>query len=104
MRKRTYVILAILVLLGMFSLVILKSYSLEIVHAAVQNAVIQKAPSSFPEQKIREAFSRSYQNAISIQSKEEYIAELNAISHQLEKVQFLNEEEVEIILRKLSKE
>jgi len=103
MRKRTYIILALLLILGAAFLVVLRSYSLEIVHSVVLNAVIQRAPDSYPEYRIREAFQSSYQTAVESGRKEYYLEKLNALSHRLEKVQSLETDEVDRILEELSK-
>jgi hypothetical protein len=104
MSKRTYIILGILALLAVVSLLALKSYSLEIVHSVVMNAVIQKSPPDFSEKRIRQTFARSYADAVAKDRKSEYLDKLSALSHRLEKVQELEFEEVETILDNLVKE
>jgi hypothetical protein len=104
MSKRTYIILGVLALLGVISLLVLRSYSLEIVQSVVMNAVIQKAPADFSKERIRQTFARSYFAAVGEGRKSDYLEKLSALSHRLEKIQELETEEVETILENLSKE
>lgn len=86
---------------GLASLVALRHYSLEIVNAVVANAVVQKAPDGYPEAKIEEAFAEGLQRARNSGTKDRYLSRLERVSQRLEKVQWLESDEVDQLLEGL---
>jgi hypothetical protein len=102
MRRKAYLIVGILFVLGLVCLAILKAYSLEIVQVAVMEAVVQKAPDGYPESIIRATFSRSLAEAKKKQRRPAYMKKLLRIAHSIERLQYLDAREVDELLDRLS--
>jgi hypothetical protein len=90
--------MGIVVVLGIGALLILRSQAVEIVHAVVENAVIQKAPEGYPTDRIHEAFESSLRTAQREGTTQQYLEELKVLSHRIEKVQRLEKIEVDELI------
>ena len=98
MRKTTVIVAAGLILTLVVLLAVFRLYTLELIHTVVLNAVIQKAPREYPEQKIREGFARARDRATQRDQEKQYLAQLLTVSQRLEKVQQLSTHELEQLL------
>lgn len=98
--KRTVFVISVLVILGVLTRYSLKSHSLEMVHIVVVNAVAHKVPDNYPKSKVYNTFSTCLERA-ERENQDQYLQKLLTLSHQLEKVQYLEEREVDTILRDL---
>ena len=103
MRKRLLVILALVVVLGMAALLVLRRHAVEIVHAVVENAIIQKAPAEYPPETIRGAFTASLRAAQKNGTTRQYLERLEQISQRIEKVQRLDKSDVDELLDDLKR-
>ena len=101
MLRRLALLTAVLVVLAIVTRFTLKSYSLELVHIVVLNALTQKAPEDYPKQRILKRFSGCLEEVRASGSQEPYLQQLMTISHHLEKVQYLDASEVEHLLSEL---
>ena len=79
-KKSTIITLVILLLLFAGSLLLLGYYELDLVHAVVVNAVIQKAPEGYSEQRIEQAFAAARRRAVRENRREAYIVKIYALS------------------------
>lgn len=100
--SRTRKLLCALLLIGAAAgaslLIVLKVYAVELVHAVVENKVIQRLPEGYSQGVVRGAFRNRLVSTLSREQREIYLEDLKAASIQLEKVQFLEPHEVEEIL------
>ena len=103
MRKRLLIVMGIVVVLGIGALLILRSQALEIVHAVVENAVIQKAPEGYPADRIRDAFESSLRTAQRDGTTQQYLEKLKVLSHRIEKVQRLERAELDELITDLNR-
>ena len=94
--------MAAICFLGGVLLFLLKQYSTEMVHAVVQNAVIQKAPPGYSEEKIRQAFDRRLMHSRTSEEKDIYLRELKTLAQFLEKLQTLEEWQVDQIVDEIA--
>lgn len=103
MKRKGWV--AALGVLGLFllSVLVLRLYRLELVHHVVVNALIQKAPQGFPQDRIRHAFDAARDTSRRQSGEQRYLDYLLALSQQLEKVQHLSAQEVEAILEEVNR-
>ena len=99
--RRLVYLLTVVAVLGFLTRLSLKSYSLELVHIVVENAVAQKAPDNYPRSKIYEAFSACLEQVETKQVRDRYMQQLLKLSHSLEKVQSLEEREIDALLEDL---
>ncbi|UCF39128.1 MAG: hypothetical protein JSU96_09940 [Acidobacteriota bacterium] len=102
MRKKLYWLLGVLLVLAAGSLILMKLYSTELVHVVVVNAVVQKAPSGYPVEKVRRVFDESLIKAQNEGREEDYLEKLKVISQRLEKVQHMEAFEVDELLNELA--
>ena len=102
--KKIYILAAAIALLGIAALAVLKHYSNDIVHAVVVNAVIQKAPEDYPEAEIRTVFNQRFARAQGQSEVQEYMDLLKDLSHHLEKIQRLDEGEVDKVLERVAQD
>ena len=102
--KKIYILAAAIALLGIAALAVLKHYSNDIVHAVVVNAVIQKAPEDYPEAEIRTVFNQRFARAQGQGEVQEYMDLLKDLSHHLEKIQRLDEGEVDKVLERVAQD
>jgi len=100
-RRLVYTVLIVGVL-GLATLLILKSYSLEFAHIVVVNGVTQKAPDDYPRSKIQQVFSSCLEQVEESKNESRYLQQLLTLSHGLEKVQYLESEEVDSLLDNLA--
>lgn len=101
MRRRMLIGMALVVALGLAALIGLRHYSVEIVNAVVADAMVQKAPEGYPAQKIQKAFAQKLQQVEQSGAKDQYLVQLERMSQRLEKVQWLEADEVDQLLEGL---
>ena len=102
MLRRLALLTAVLAVLEIVTRFTLKSYSMELEHLVVLNALTQKAPDDYPKQRIFNHFSGCLEEVNANGSHELYMRQLMRISHRLEKVQYLDASEVEHLLAELA--
>jgi len=85
---------------GVLSLWFLKAHSLEIVHAVVVNALVQKAPEGYDQEKIKRVLNEALARAENQGARERYLEELQTVFHNLEKRQYLETEEMDRLMRR----
>ena len=94
---RSIALLSLLVVL-ISCFLLLRLYAVEMVHTVVVNALIQKAPPTYPSQAIHDAFDRACRAAAAADDSEAYLERLFEISQRLEKTQSLTQQEVSDLL------
>lgn len=102
MKRRTVVLIGVTLVAGIIGLAYLKTYSLQLIHAIVVNALIQKAPDGYEQARIETVFQRRLQEAV--KSKAEgnlYLQDLKKLFHRLEKRQRLEAGELDTILQSM---
>jgi hypothetical protein len=104
MNKTLVAAVSILLITGLLFLLVLKSYTVEIVHSVVVNALVQKAPEGYDQEKIRRVFNNALARAEKEDSKEIYLKEIQRVFHSLEKRQYLEPEEMDGLLAGFNKE
>ena len=92
--KVTRVVIILLLLLGLSSVLLLRSYRLELVEVAVLHALLERSPSDFSRQVILDAFDKANQKAKEEKRTSVYLDQLFRISQRLEKVQSVNSDQV----------
>ena len=97
MKKRTLVIIGLMLAFFAASVFFLRLYEVELIQAVVVNAMLQKAPPS-EEGRIRRAFAASRAQARREGQKEQYLSKLLQISQRLERTQSVNQQLIEEIL------
>ncbi len=97
---RSIALLSLLVV-AISCFLLLRLYTVEVIHAVVVHAVIQKAPPTYPSQAIHDAFDQACRAAAEADDSEAYLERLFEISQRLEKTQSLNEQEVSHLLREI---
>ncbi len=102
MNKKLLAAFAVVLLAGVLFLLVLKSYTVEIVHAVVVNAVVQKAPEGYDQAKIVKVFDDALARAEQGGSRDRYLVELQEVFRNLEKRQCLEPEEMDGLLAQLN--
>ena len=97
MKKRTLVIIGLMLAFFAASVFFLRLYEVDLVQALVVNAMVQKAPPS-EEERIRRAFAAARAHARREGQKEQYLSKLLQISQRLERTQSIDGKLVEEIL------
>ena len=92
---------AVILVLGIGLMLGLSKYKLPLIHTIVQNAVLQKAPASYPRARIRQAFEHNLRKARETDREELYLDRLLTASQRLEKVQSLESKQVDELLAEL---
>jgi hypothetical protein len=100
--RRLILVFVVVAVLGLLTRLVLKSYSLDLVHVVVMNAVAQKAPDDFPKSKVYDTFSECLEQVKESPTEDRYLQHLLTLSHHLEKVHYLEEKEVEELLKELT--
>jgi hypothetical protein len=98
MNKRLLLLVSAVLVTGLLLLMVLKSYTVEIVHAVVVNAVVQKAPEGYDQVKIRGVFDDALALADEGEYRDRYLGELQEVFHSMEKRQYLESEEMDRLL------
>ena len=98
MNKRLLLLVSAVLVTGLLLLMVLKSYTVEIVHAVVVNAVVQKAPEGYDQDKIRGVFDEALAQADKGEYRDRYLGELQEVFHSMEKRQYLEPEEMDRLL------
>ncbi len=98
MKKTTIVAAAVILVLGIGLILALNHYKLALIQVIVENAVVQKAPTSYPRAHIRQVFDENYRKARRMERQDLYLDRLLEVSQRLEKVQMLESEQVKEIL------
>jgi len=101
MKRTTIVAAAVILILGIGLILGLSRYKLVLIHSIVENAVVQKAPATYPQAQIRQAFDENYSKARRMQRQDQYLERLLEASQRLEKVQRLESSQVDTLLRDL---
>ncbi len=101
LRKRLAVVLAVGLLGAAAAFVYLRLHALEMIHAVVLNAVIQRLPDGYPLERVQEAFQARLQAADTPEERDLYLEQLKELSLQIEKVQYLDAGEVDDILSRI---
>ena len=101
MRTRTIVALAVTLAVGIAALVAFRAYKLRLIHVIVENAVIQKAPDHYPRDRIAAAFDNHLAEAERRDREDVYMDRLLSASQRLEKIQRLENEEMDRLLAEL---
>jgi len=104
MNKKLLVAFSTVMMTGLLFFSVLKSYTVEIVHAVVVNALVQKAPEGYDQGKIRGVFDDALARADKGDSRDRYLGELQEVFHSLEKRQYLEPVEIDGLLADLNKE
>lgn len=100
MSKKTLIVIGAMMAFMLAALLILRAYQLDLIHAVVVNAVIRKsAPAD--RRRIQEAFARSRSRAEAGRDESEYLNRLLEISQKLERIQTLDADRLEEILKSL---
>ena len=102
MSKKTIGIFISIVGIGAGALFFLDSYRVELIHSIVANAVIQKAPQEYPQNKIREVFDEALHESRRLGREEVHLARLLKLSQRLEKIQSLSAGQIEELLASLT--
>jgi hypothetical protein len=97
-------VLASLGILGMACLLLLNRYKTDMIHVTILNAVLQKAPRDYPEQRIRHRFTSVFEEARRSGNVEAYLKRLLALAQRLEKIQHLEAAEVDALLENLDRD
>ena len=98
MNKKLLVAFLVVVVCGLVSLLFLKIHTVEIVHAVVVNAVIQKAPEGYDKGRIRKVFDDALVKSEEGRYSDTYLDKLQKMFHSLEKRQYLENEEMDDLL------
>ena len=101
MKKSTLLIICLFFLMLVASVVMMRSYELDLVHGVVLNTLIQKGPGNYSDRKVRETFQSARAAAEREDRRQAYLEELFALSQRLEKIQELSRDEMEEILDSL---
>lgn len=101
MKKSTIVAAAVIVILGIGLIVGLNQYKLGLIQVIVENAVLQKAPTSYPQDRIRQAFDENFRKARQTGREDLYLDRLLKASQRLEKIQRLEASQVDELLADL---
>jgi len=96
--RRLLLAVSIVAVLAILTRFVLKPYSLELVHIVVVNAVANKISDDLPKSRVYDAFSKCLDQVKDSQNQDQYMQHLLTLSHRLEKVQYLEKEEVEKLL------
>ena len=83
------------------SMLVIRFYKLNLVQSVVVTALIQKAPTNYPQKEIHEAFQTAFLVAERQGQKQAYLEQLLQISQRLEKIQQLSQEAVKQLLESL---
>lgn len=97
MKRRTLVILGLMLAFFAASVLLLRLYEVDLVQAVVVNAMVQKSPPS-EEERIRSAFAAAHAQSRRQGQKKEYLSKLLQISQRLERTQSIDGQMVEEIL------
>ncbi len=104
MKKRFLAVSIPGICLIFLALIIFNSYKLELVHKITLNATLQKAPDSYPRDRIEKAFLRAWNRSSEKSDTNHYLSRLLELSARLEKVQFLSAQQIEEIIAILPKD
>ncbi len=98
MKRTTIVAAAVILVLGIGLILGLHRYKLALIQMIVENAVVQKAPTGYPQGQIRQVFDENYRKALRMEQEDLYLDRLLRVSQRLEKVQSLESNQVDEIL------
>jgi len=88
----------LVVFFGLCFLLLLKINKVEIVHAVVVNAVVQKAPEGYDQERIKKVFGAALERAQAEGTGDRYLDRLQKRFHSLEKRQYLDKDEMDRLL------
>ena len=98
MKKLSQVIVISILFVFVVTVFVLRSYKIDIIEHVVLSAIIQRAPINYPPGKIRKAFEEAEKRAAAENTKHAYMKKLLEISQRLEKIQYLNEKNLDALL------
>ena len=101
MKKSGFFVAILLLSILAGSMLVLRFYKLSLVQSVVVTALIQKAPTSYPQKEIHEAFQKAFLVAERQGQEQAYLEQLLQISQRLEKIQQLSQETVKQLLESL---
>jgi len=101
MKRTTIVAAAVILVLGVGLILGLNKYKLSLIQVIVENAVVQKAPGSYPPEHIRQVFDENYRKARQMNHDDLYLNRLLKVSQRLEKIQKLESSQVDELLVEL---
>ena len=101
MKKSVLIIISLLLLILVGSMLLLRSYRLDLVQNVVVTALIQKAPENYSRQEIHRTFQAALGRAENRGREQAYLEQLLQVSQRLEKVQQLSQEEIDQLLESL---
>lgn len=104
MRKGALIVLGVVVLAGLASLILLNRYKTDIIHTTILNAVVQKAPQDYSRERIEKRFQSVLATAEAEGHLDSYLRQLLALAQRLEKIQHLEQSEVDELLANLDKD
>ena len=104
MKKRLLAVSISGVFLTFLALITINSYKLELVHKITLNATLQKAPDSYPKDRIEKAFLKAWNRSSGKPDTNHYLSRLLKLSARLEKIQFLSTQQIEEIIAALPKD
>ena len=98
MNKKLVAAFSVILMAGLLFLLVLKSYTVEIVHAVVVNAMVQKAPEGYDPEEIKRVFDNALAHADKGDYRQSYLERMQKLFHSLEKRQYLEHEEMDGLL------
>ncbi len=104
MKRTTVVAAAVILVLGIGLILGLSKYKLPLIQKIVENAVVQKAPASYPQAHIRQVFEEHYTKARRMGREDLYLDRLLKASQRLEKIQTLDSKQVDELILDLDPE
>jgi len=104
MKRTTIVAAAVILVLGIGLMLGLNRYKLALIQTIVENAVVQKAPTNYPQAQIRRVFDENLRKARQMEREDLYLDRLLKASQRLEKIQRLESNQVDELLLDLAPE
>ena len=95
--SRAIILLLPFIFLGAFF--VLRSYRLDLVHTVVSEGLVERAPEEYPRERIFDAFEEARRWARETDQSDAYLERLFRISRRLEKVQYIDDEQVTQMLQ-----
>ena len=96
-KSRAAILLLPFIFLG--ALFVLRSYRVDLVHTVVLEGLVERAPEAYPRERIINAFEEARRRGRETDQAEIYLGRLFRISHRLEKVQHIDDEQVAQMLQ-----
>ena len=97
--KKSRVAILLLPFIFLGALFVLRSYRLDLVHTVVLEGLVERAPEEYPRERIFDAFEEARRWARETDQSDAYLERLFRISRRLEKVQYIDDEQVTQMLQ-----